>query len=81
MTAEITLSGGYSDVSVVNGEVVVNRLTALVTIDIDSASAIIPAVLVSSLFSRQPFYSFGLQQRFSASVNRPLPEHNIKRFA
>ena len=81
MTTEITLSGGYSDVSVVSGEVVVNRLTALVTIDIDSASVIVPAVLVSALFSSQPFYSFDLQQKFSASANRPLPEHNIKRFA
>ena len=99
MSTEVTVVGGYTDVSfsgevvdvssegaIINASipaaiVIVNRISASVIINIESPAAIIPGIVVSALFSRQQFYSFDLQQRFSASANRPLPEHNIKRFA
>ena len=50
MATEITLSGGYSDVSVIDGEVIVNRLTASIIVDVGAPPSFVPSNIITDPF-------------------------------
>ena len=87
--AEVLLLSAKVEVSIMLGEMHVDFVSteysadyplSKISVDLEGTGIDVSDEMMVALFSRQPFYSFDLQQTMTAPLNIALPELNTERF-